>query len=224
MSDAVISDTHTMPTDVPAPGLPATLFARVDEGDDALFYQVPRLVTHIDPGTIAALTQYYREVVPDGARILDLMSSWVSHLPAEGRYAQVAGLGMNAEELDANERLSTRIVQDLNRNPVLPFGDASFDAVLIAVSIQYLVRPVDVFRDIARVLVPRGRVIVAMSHRCFPTKAVRAFHQLATQDRIGLVGAYFDLTGAFTTPTFVDRSPGGEDPLWIVTATRLGES
>ena len=92
--------------------------------------------------------------------------------------------------------------------------------MLIAVSIQYLIHPVDVFRDIARVLVPRGRLIVAMSHRCFPTKAVRAFHQLATQDRIGLVGAYFDLAGEFTTPTFIDRSPGGEDPLWIVTATR----
>ena len=209
-----------MPNDVSSSGLPATLFARVDEGDDALFYQVPRLVTHIDPGTIAALTQYYREVIPDGARILDLMSSWVSHLPPEVRYASVTGLGMNAEELDANDRLGVRVVQDLNRTPVLPFADASFDVALIAVSIQYLIHPVDVFRDIARVLVPRGRLIVAMSHRCFPTKAVRAFHQLATQDRIGLVGAYFDLAGEFTTPTFIDRSPGGEDPLWIVTATR----
>jgi ubiquinone/menaquinone biosynthesis C-methylase UbiE len=148
------------------------------------------------------------------------MSSWVSHLPPEGRYASVAGLGMNAEELAVNERLSTRIVQDLNKNAALPFEGASFDAVLIAVSIQYLVHPVEVFREIARVLVPRGRLIVAMSHRCFPTKAVRAFHQLATQDRIGLVGAYFDLTCEFTPPTFIDRSPGGEDPLWIVTATR----
>jgi SAM-dependent methyltransferase len=201
-------------------GLPDELFARVDEGDDANFYQLPRLVAHIDPGTIAALTQYYRDVLPDDARLLDLMSSWISHLPPERRYASVAGLGMNAAELDANERLDVRVVQDLNRDPHLPFGDGSFDAVMIAVSVQYLTRPVEVFRDIARVLAPRGRVIVAMSHRCFPTKAVRAFHQLSADDRIRLVGAYMELAGGLVEPTFVDRSPAGEDPLWIVTATK----
>ena len=101
----------------PNHGLPNELFARVDEGDDANFYQMPRLVAHIDPGTIAALTQYYRDVLPDGGRVLDLMSSWISHLPAEARYASVAGLGMNAAELDANPRLDVRVVQDLNRDP-----------------------------------------------------------------------------------------------------------
>jgi SAM-dependent methyltransferase len=201
-------------------GLPDDLFARVDEGDDANFYQVPRLVAHIDPGTIAALTEYYRDVVPDGARLLDLMSSWISHLPPERRYATVAGLGMNAVELDANERLDVRVVHDLNRDPTLPFDEASFDAVMIAVSVQYLTRPVEVFRDIARVLAPGGRVIVAMSHRCFPTKAVRAFHQLSAGDRIRLVGAYMELAGGLVEPTFVDRSPAGEDPLWIVTASK----
>jgi SAM-dependent methyltransferase len=208
-----------MQIDDPEPGLPAALFARVDEGDDAHFYQVPRLVLHIDPGTIAALTQYYGEVLPDGLRLLDLMSSWVSHLPARRRYARVVGLGMNAVELQANERLTDRVVQDLNRNCALPFDDRSFDAVLIAVSVQYLVHPVDVFREIARVLVPGGRLIVAMSHRCFPTKAVRAFHQLGGEDRIRLIGAYFELAGGFTAPLLVDRSPAREDPLWIVTAT-----
>jgi len=200
-------------------GLPDELFARVDEGDDANFYDVPRLVAHIDHGTIAALTQYYRDVLPDGGRVLDLMSSWISHLPKEARYRSVAGLGMNAAELDANPRLDVRVVQDLNRNPRLPFADGAFDAVLIAVSVQYLVRPVDVFRDIARVLAPGGRLIVAMSHRCFPTKAVRAFHQLGPEDRIRLIGAYVELAGGFDVATFEDRSPDGEDPLWIVTAT-----
>jgi SAM-dependent methyltransferase len=208
-----------MHIDDPEPGLPAGLFARVDESDDALFYQAPRLVTHIDPGTIAALTQYYAQMLPDGLRLLDLMSSWVSHLPAQRRYERVVGLGMNAEELRANERLTARVVQDLNRDCTLPFDARSFDAVLIAVSVQYLVRPVDVFREIGRVLCPGGRLIVAMSHRCFPTKAVRAFHQLGGEDRIRLVAAYFELAGGFTAPLFVDRSPPHEDPLWIVTAT-----
>jgi SAM-dependent methyltransferase len=201
-------------------GLPDELFARVDEGDDANFYQVPRLVAHIDSGTIAALTQYYRDVLRDGARLLDLMSSWISHLPAERCYASVAGLGMNAVELDANERLDARVVHDLNRDPRLPFGDGAFDAVLIAVSVQYLTRPVEVFREIARVLAPGGRLIVAMSHRCFPTKAVRAFHQLSADDRIRLIGAYVELAGGFVESQFVDRSPAGADPLWIVTASK----
>ncbi len=204
-------------------GLPKELFARVDESDDAHFYQVPRLVAHIDPGTIAALTQYYREVLPDGARVLDLMSSWISHLPNEARYASVAGLGMNAAELDANPRLDVRVVSDLNRKPVLPFGARTFDAVLIAVSVQYLINPVEVFRDVARVLSPGGRLVVAMSHRCFPTKAVRAFHQFPAEDRIRLIGAYVELAGGFEAATFDDRSPPAEDPLWIVTATTLME-
>ena len=194
------------------------LFARVDEGDDALFYREPRFVAHIDAGTIAALTQYYREALPDGVRVLDLMSSWISHLPPEARYAAVAGLGMNAAELDANERLTLRRVHDLNRDPVLPFAAASFDAALIAVSVQYLVQPVAVFRDIARVLTPGGRVIVAMSHRCFPTKAVRAFHLLGAAERIRLVGHYFERAGCYEAASFSDRSPPGEDPLWIVSA------
>jgi SAM-dependent methyltransferase len=196
-------------------------FARVDEGDDALFYSAPRFVTHIDPGTIAALTDYYREALAPDMRLLDLMSSWISHLPPEIRYAAIAGLGMNAAELEANDRLTARCVHDLNRDPSLPFPAASFDAVLIAVSVQYLVQPVAVFRDIARVLEPGGRVIVAMSHRCFPTKAVRAFHTLAAADRVRLVSRYFELAGGFEPAYFVDRSPPREDPLWIVTATRV---
>jgi SAM-dependent methyltransferase len=198
-------------------------FARVDEGDDALFYREPRFVAHIDAGTITALTQYYREALHDGMRVLDLMSSWISHLPPEAGYATVAGLGMNAAELDANERLTLRCVHDLNRDPQLPFPAASFDAVLIAVSVQYLVQPVAVFRDLARVLAPGGQVVVAMSHRCFPTKAVRAFHLLRPRDRMRLVASYFDLAGGFEPARLVDRSPPGEDPLWIVTARTHAE-
>ena len=205
--------------------LPAFLFERADPSDDALFYREPRLVTHIDDATIAALTAFYRERLPAGGRLLDLMSSWISHLPADVRYARVAGHGMNAEELAANERLDERRVRDLNADPTLPWADGAFDAVLIAVSVQYLVDPVAVFREIGRVLSPGGELLLATSRRCFPTKAVRAFQALAPADRLGLYAECLRRTGRFETPEFHDRSPGEgpggrPDPLWILSARR----
>ena len=155
-------------------GFPERFFAREDESPDDGFYRHARLVTHIDDATIAALTDFYAEFLPPGSRVLDLMSSWVSHLP-DLEYARIAGLGMNAEELAANPRLTDSVVHDLNEEPTLPYDDGSFDRAVVAVSVQYLVRPIEVFTDLGRVLAPGGRVAVAMSHRCFPTKAILAF-------------------------------------------------
>ena len=123
-------------------------FRREDEAPDERFYAEPRLVTHIDEAAIAAVTQLYREYLPADAAVLDLMSSWVSHLPAEVAYSRVVGLGMNRTELAANPRLDGLVVHDLNRTPRLPFADAEFDAAAICVSIQYLTRPVAVLRDL----------------------------------------------------------------------------
>ncbi len=130
-------------------------FARTDEDDDAVFYVLPRMVHHLDEPARAALTSFYGQLLPENARVLDLMSSWVSHLP-ETPFAQVTGLGMNSAELEANPVLTDRHVQNLNADPVLPFADASFDACLIALSVQYLTRPLKVFAEIGRVLVPGG--------------------------------------------------------------------
>ena len=200
--------------------VPREWLKREDESDDFLFYATPRLVAHIDSETIEALTRYYAETLPDGAAVLDLMSSWISHLPGEKDFSRVAALGMNEEELKVNGRLDDFVVHDLNSAPELPYGDAEFDAVLIAVSVQYLVHPVEVFRAIGRVLRPGGRLIVGISHRLFPTKAVRAFRLLAPSDRVRLVGEYCSLAGNFDPPGFLDRSPRGADPLWIVTARK----
>jgi SAM-dependent methyltransferase len=202
--------------------LSPTLFQRMDESDDAIFYAQPRLVTHIDAATIAQLREFYAELLPEGADVLDLMSSWVSHLPEDKRLGRTAGLGMNAEELAANPRLGEWAVHDLNLVPELPFEDASFDAVLNAVSVQYLTRPMEVFASIARVLRPGGVSVVAMSHRCFPTKAVRAFHAFGRDQRFELVSRYHERAGGFLEAECLDRSPEGADPLWIVTARRAG--
>ena len=205
------------------PPLPPDATQRIDETPDDRFYAVARMVVHIDAATIAALADYYGEVLTPGADVLDLMSSWVSHLPETPALGRVAGLGMNADELAANPRLSERVVQDLNANPTLPFDDASFDFVLNAVSVQYLTRPEAVFAEIARVLRPGGRSIVAMSHRCFPTKAIRAFHVPGGEARFRLVSGYHAESGAFEAIEPVDRSPDDADPLWIVTAIRRAD-
>jgi ubiquinone/menaquinone biosynthesis C-methylase UbiE len=149
------------------------------------------------------------------------MSSWVSHLPEELRFGRVSGLGMNEAELAANPRLDDHVVHDLNRVPELPFPNASFDAVVNAVSVQYLIRPIEVFRSCARVLRPGGLHVIAMSHRCFPTKAIRAWHVLPASDRLEAVASYFRLAGGYAEPQILDRSPRAGDPLWVVTARRL---
>ncbi len=202
------------------PELEPRFFARQDDSDDAAFYMPPRLVHHLDEPARAALTDFYGEALPDTARVLDLMSSWVSHLPDDRAFAEVAGLGMNAEELDANPRLTHRVVHDLNADPGLPFDNAAFDACLIALSIQYLTKPIDVFAQIARVLVPGGTCIVSFSNRCFPTKAVAIWDALDDSGHVGLVVTYFRKTEGFEEPVFEDLSPmpGRSDPLFVVHA------
>ena len=199
---------------------PPHFFARADESADAGFYREPRFVTHVDRATIEALTQVYREVIAPGSRVLDLMSSWVSHLPHEVEYERVAGLGMNREELADNPRLHDFEVHDLNRRPELPYGDASFDAVVNAVSVQYLTRPLEVFASVRRVLRPGGVHAVAISHRMFPQKAVAGWQTLSPTERVALVGTYFSRTPGWEEPRVLDRSPAGADPLWVILARR----
>ncbi|MEM1435491.1 MAG: methyltransferase domain-containing protein [Pseudomonadota bacterium] len=197
------------------PELPDQFFQRQDESPDEAFYEQARLVTHIDDATISSLTAFYEAVIPVDTRILDLMSSWISHLPAGASYRRIAGLGMNAEELKANPALQEWRVQNLNEQPALPWDDTAFDAVLIAVSVQYLTRPFEVFAEIARVLEPGGQCIVAMSHRLFPTKAIQAFRMLSPNDRCRLVASYMDHAGLDGIEA-LDQSPADADPLWIV--------
>lgn len=210
------------------PELPPRAFAKADPSPDADFYAEPRFVTHIDDGAIAAVTALYRRIFPAGGTVLDLMSSWVSHLPDDVEYAEVIGHGMNADELAANPRLSRWFVQDLNRDPMLPLADASVDAAAICVSIQYLQRPVEVLREVARVLRPGGVVAIAFSNRCFPTKAVAIWQALDGPDQCGLVSLYLQRAG-FPEVEASELAPPGRwssDPLWAVvgrTAAAAGE-
>jgi SAM-dependent methyltransferase len=198
------------------PGLPEAAFDKADPSPDAEFYEYPRFVTHIDDAAIATVTQVYRETLPSGGLVLDLMSSWVSHLPEDVAYASVIGHGMNAEELAANPRLARWFVQDLNLDPVLPLDNALFDGACLCVSVQYLQRPVEVFREVRRVLRTGAPFVVSFSNRCFPTKAVAIWHSLAPQDQRRLVGAYMRAAG-FSSVAGRASIPPESDPLWTVT-------
>ena len=209
------------------PDLPSAAFRRQDETPDEHFYQQPRYVTHIDDAAIAAVTQLYRDFFPAGGRILDLMSSWVSHLPPEVPYGRVVGLGLNRAELERNPRLTASVVQNLNTTPLLPFEDASFDAAGITVSIDYLTRPVEVLRDLGRVLVPGGPVVISFSNRCFPSKAVAIWHTLDDAGHLELVRHFLEEAGTWTDIVPLDRSPrvAGRrrgDPLYAVVGRATG--
>jgi SAM-dependent methyltransferase len=206
------------------PQIPEEAFRRADETPDEEFYRTPRLVTHIDDRAIAAVTQFYRELFPAGGEILDLMSSWVSHLPPEVEYRRVIGLGMNEVELRRNERLDSYIVHNLNTNPELPFGEAEFDGVGICVSIDYLTKPVEVLREVGRVLKVDAPLVVTFSNRCFPSKAVAVWHQLDDRGHMRLVESYLEEAGNFRDVRSLDQSPRRVfgDPLYAVVAESAG--
>lgn len=200
------------------PGLPEAAFDKADPSPDAEFYTFPRFVTHIDDAAIATVTRVYRERLPSDGAVLDLMSSWVSHLPDNVAYAAVVGHGMNEQELAANPRLSRWFIQDLNIEPTLPLNDGTFDGACLCVSVQYLQRPVDMFREVRRVLRSGAPFVVSFSNRCFADKAVAIWLSLSGPDQQRLVAAYMR-AASFTTVSTQAATPPHGDPLWIVIGT-----
>ncbi|NQV22150.1 MAG: methyltransferase domain-containing protein [Rhodospirillales bacterium] len=210
---------------MPGAALTPEYFRRLDDSDDWLFYQTPRLVTHIDTPAIAALEAYFELILPDGGDVLDLMSSCVSHYPRSHVFGSVTGLGMNRVELDANPRLTERVVHDLNHDPTLPFDDGCFDACTISVSVQYLIQPIKVFAELGRVLRPGAPCVVSYSNRCFPTKAIALWRALDDGGHGNLIRRYFETAGTFGPSNATDLSPAPDisDPLFVVTARRESE-
>jgi SAM-dependent methyltransferase len=202
-----------------AHGFPTGFFDRMDPGDDADFYGPPRLVTHIDDGAIAAVARLYDEMGLARGRVLDLMSSWISHFTSPP--AELVALGMNAAELAANAMATSWVRHDLNTDPTLPFDDARFDAVVCCVSVDYLVRPIEVFREVARVLVPGGPFVCTFSNRCFPTKAIAGWLANDDRGRVAIVGEYFRRSGGWVELTAQQRpTPAWADPLYAVHARK----
>lgn len=176
-------------------------FSREDESADKNFYETVRLVNHLDDTALATVKELIGSLIyENNPIILDLMASWNSHIPPSLVPARMVGLGMNACELERNKSLSEFIVQDLNINPFLPFEDDTFDVVLNTVSIEYLTKPVEVFKEVGRILKPGGLFLVIFSNRWFPEKVVKIWELATEKERIELVKAYFIDAGVFEEP------------------------
>jgi SAM-dependent methyltransferase len=176
-------------------------------------------VVHIDEGAIAAVGQVFRDLIPPDSVVLDLMSSWRSHWPQGHPKKSMTGLGLNAMEMRENPDLDKHLVHDINHNPVLPFDDNTFDAVVITVSVQYLTHPVETFQHINRILKPGGQLIVTFSNRMFFTKAVRIWRNSSDRGRMELVAAYMENAGNFEDirGAFVNsRQSPPDDPIFLV--------
>ena len=202
---------------------PQGSFRREDETDDRLFYAEPRLVVHIDDYALGAIASYFEKVLPHDGVILDLMSSWRSHLPENLPVKKLIGLGMNDVEMAENPRLHQAVVHDINAEPGLPFGDDSFDAVVVTVSIQYIVRPLEVFAEVNRTLKEGASFHVVYSNRMFPTKAVAIWKDLDDARRADLISSYFNDTGGWDSPRILNigsRQKTNTDPVYVVTARK----
>jgi len=196
---------------------PPGFFDRADPTSDGDFYQLPRLVTHLDDQAIVAVGELYDQLKIQGD-VLDLMGSWISHFRRDP--ARLTVLGMNSMELSANRQADAIVVHDLNEDPHLPFADHSFDGAVCCVSVDYLVRPVEVFSDVARVLMPGAPFVCTFSNRCFPTKAIRGWLMANDEEHCSIVAHYFGAAGGWQAPVIERRTPVDHrgDPLFAVWA------
>jgi SAM-dependent methyltransferase len=202
--------------------VPLTAFSAVDLSPEPAFSpDIP--FDRIDSVALAAVTDLYREILPAGGAILDVMSGWVPHLPPEAPFRRVVGIGIDKRALSENPFLDEWRVQDVNRNPTLPFGAGEFDGATICGAIQYLRRPGEVIRDIARVLRPGAPLIVTFSNRCQATQAIACWCLLDETGHLCQIAQRFAEAGNWADIRCLDRTPpGGGQPLYAVIGRSLG--
>ena len=166
-----------------------------DISDDEIFYQQPRFVHHLSDSFRTRLTTLYSEYLLNHHIILDLMSSWVSHLPTNIRYKKVIGHGMNEAELSSNERLDRFFVQNLNKKQNMPIEDSSVDVGLIVAGWQYLQYPEKVSLELSRVIKSDSLLIISFTNRAFWTKAPNIWTYSSEEKRIEYVTSVLTSNG-----------------------------
>ena len=183
------------------PILGTDAFSRLDESDDSEFYARDRFVSHLDSLALATVEKLIETlVVEENPAILDLMAGWDSHIPDHLRASEVVGLGLNENELRKNKVLSEVVIHDLNKDPRLPFPDNRFDVVINTVSVDYMTKPAQVFKEVARILKPGGLFLVIFSNRMFSEKAVKVWREAGEEERVLVVEDFFKEAGAFEKP------------------------
>ncbi|MEB3308162.1 MAG: methyltransferase domain-containing protein [Cyanobacteriota bacterium] len=188
---------------------------KLDEADDSEFYAQPRFVQHLDAAFRGRLTELYRERLPPCAVVLDLMSSWVSHLPEGISYHEVIGHGLNDEELKANSRLDRHWIQNLNVDQRLPLEEASVDATLIVAGWQYLQYPEAIASELWRISRPGGQVMVSFSNRMFFTKAPQVWTDGSDRDHLNYVADVLSAAG-WTIADVIAENTRASGPLgWL---------
>ena len=203
--------------------LPIAAPARPEDRTGAAGVTPSPFAGRIDAAAIAAVTELYREVLPAGGAILDLMSGWVSHLPPEIPDRRVVGLGNDPEELAENAFLDEWRVQDLNGDPRLPFATAEFDGAALCAGVEHLTRPREVIREAGRVLKPDAPFVLTFSNRCRPSRPIACWCLLDEASHLCLIARYFVEAGNWTDIRCLDRTPpGGGAPLYAVIARSLG--
>ena len=168
---------------------------KIDISDDGIFYQQPRFVHHLSVSFRNRLTSLYSEYLLNHYIILDLMSSWVSHLPSNISYKKVIGHGMNEAELSSNERLDRFFVQNLNKKQNMPIEDSSVDVGLIVAGWQYLQYPEKVSLELSRVIKSDSLLIISFTNRAFWTKAPNIWTYSSEEKRIEYVTSVLTSNG-----------------------------
>jgi SAM-dependent methyltransferase len=216
----------------------ANAFSRLDEADDSAFYARERCAYHMDARARQTVQRVIGTLCVEAESvILDLMAGWHSHIPNTVQPAEVVGLGLGERELQQNERLDRYLLHDLNEQPELPFEDASFDVVLNTASVDYLIKPFQVFAEVARVLKPGGLFLVIFTNRLFPQKAVKIWREADETTRQLIVHEYFRSVPDFGPmklfcsrgkPRPKDDKYAGlgipSDPVWAIYAEKKGAS
>ncbi|MBF0478323.1 MAG: hypothetical protein HQL26_02470 [Candidatus Omnitrophica bacterium] len=144
------------------------------------------------------VAENYSKYIPQGGRVLDLMSGYHTHIGENLNLNQAAGVGLNAYEMYANPKLTSFNLQDLNTNPKFPSDwNEHFDAVIMTSGIAYLTSPQDVFRSAAKTLKPGGVFMLAFDRHFLVPEAMPLWETFSNEERLAFVLKKLELAGGF---------------------------